>query len=177
MSALTPTSFVSRPMEALAWLVANSATFQGVVSEPDAAGAYNHIYWPEADDSEDPANPGDLVSARPRALITHGESHEIAGEGPGNLQDSGTFYLSFEFIIPDQYVGNPQHEMIWFDNKYGEILAEIWANRGLDDGTHKYLHIHRLARVNGPGYIQKGMDIEADLKRIYGVVYACEWPN
>lgn len=159
-------------MDALAWLVANCPTFQAVVSARTAEEAYEHVYWPEANDF-DPSDPN-RIDARPRAIITHTGSRTEERRGPGHWRNEGTYDLSFEFLIPEPYEGNRRDEQRWFDNQWGNILTELKERSGLADSQGRQLfNAHSFMLSGGPGPVAEDEDTEY----FYGVMLTVSWPN
>lgn len=159
--------------ESLARLVAYSTTFQEVVSCMTSTEAYEHVYWPEANDY-DPDNPeagpGDPW---PRAIVTTLEWGAM-GLGPGQWRDSGTLGLSFEFAPPAPYLGNRRDEALWFNGKWGSIIAEMFAARGQHDGEHAMLHWTSIQTLFPPMPVETGKD----LGYVYAIALGVQWqPN
>lgn len=172
MPVLQALSSPSIACQALARLVAFSTTFQSVVSVASAAEAYEHVYWPEANDY-DPEDPNAPVDPWPRAICTTLE-WGMATQGQGYWLDSGALGLSFEFVIPEEYTGRRRDEQLWFENQWGQIAREMFDARGQHDTAgNAMLYFNSMRTLGPPGPAQRSKE----LGFYYGVALAVTWPN
>jgi hypothetical protein len=170
--AQTALNSVTVACQACAWLVANTAKFQEIVSVDTAPLAYEHVYWPEANDY-DPDYPEALVDPRPRAIVSTLE-WGWEGQGQGEWRDSGSLALSFEFLVPPEYDGNRREEQLWFDNAWGTIVRQMFDLRGQHDADgHALLFPTSMRTLMPPMPSERGEDIEY----FYGVALLVTWPN
>jgi hypothetical protein len=143
MPLLSPAAagLITPAFDGVVYLIAQSATFRGVVAAVDADDALNHIALYEARDEEDPSAPADernTIDARPRAIVNIPHNWGREANGQGNWHPTGEILIAFEFLIPSPYRVPPGTdwglECRWFLNQIGAIAQEITDAAGLSDG-------------------------------------------
>lgn len=121
--AIAATGLFKAP-ERLAYLVASCGTFQSVVGELNAAGAFGHIPWPWTDET-------DADHDWPRAIVSDITSWRTTQSGRKNWATEFSVYLSFQFEVPVAASATTElMERNWFMNQVGAIIAEMKVAEG-----------------------------------------------
>ena len=82
--------------------------------------------------------------------------------------------LSFEFIPPAEYRGQPKEESLWFLNKVGAILDEMRLNSGQADADlNPYLNASSFTVAMNPAPCVASEEVEY----FWGVAFKVEWPG
>jgi len=149
---LAASGILAVPIVALQSLVASSATFQALVGASGATAASEHVYLQLADDEEEPETDNfnkKLKAGRPRAIVATSNNWDMPRQGPGEWTQSGTYLLSFELLIPPEYMDTHNNQCVWFLNQIGGILVDMRNNR--DAGlTSQYLPITGMRYIDDP---------------------------
>ncbi len=132
---MTPVSQIAVTKASMRRLLAASGTFQTLVGAATAEEAELRIHYGLASDVIDPDDDQELIDPRPRAIIWNDVGGTVFNrEGGSNWEGEYTLYLMIEAPLPDEYASNYSDENIWWDNIYGDIIADLQTNSGGDTG-------------------------------------------
>jgi hypothetical protein len=133
--SVTPTGIFSVPIDTLATMISQSATFQSVTASASAAAAKQHVYVSAVSAS------GTGAFTRPYALVSIPEGFRIMQENYG----TGELLILFEFAVAEGNLASYSDATYAFTNPIGAIVDELFANRG--DNS---LYLRELVTVSPP---------------------------
>jgi len=171
----------SRHLDAVAWIVASSATFRTITGAANATAALAFVYYPYADDQlvdiDEMALRGDdagtaITDTRPRCIVNPGEDWRYERAGMQHWRGQGNCFVSFEFLPTDLKATRATQILEYMDN-VGEILEEIMVNSGnsYDSAQPSHLNVIGIELIQGPSEVKE----EDDRELFYGTTFAMEW--
>ena len=120
--AVTPTGFLSTPVDTLRTMLANSAAFQTWVGAADATAAKARIYPFTIDEGS---------YTRPYAIVTFGDGgfslNNVGTGAADSFQDRGQLRIFFEANVSAGNQGNHADSVYEFTNQIGAVLSDIAA--------------------------------------------------
>ncbi len=150
--AVTPTGGLSKPLDTLADMISESATWQTLTGEPLPVDAKTYVHLEAfnatAANVTNDENSDEIKAARPICVVSTGEAWDHTSIAIGTNLDTGQIVMSFEIDVPTEYqkIDNLSEAMMDFQNKIGALVSEIMALS--DSGT--FLHISSISLKSGP---------------------------
>jgi hypothetical protein len=151
----TPRGLEARPKFKLAQLLASTAAWRAICGGVSADEAFERIYWPDVNDTEEENEEGNIVVKRvnpmPRAAIDFGEDWAIELSEGGTQIFRGSMVLSIELPAPRKVQYWPSGywpeafwpEAFWpvvtlsqmdrqigFENRIGDLIDQMRQKKG-----------------------------------------------
>lgn len=137
----------------VAWLIANSPTFQAIVGQANnPTDAFAHVTF-ETDDTEESG------SSRPRAIVYPASQFDLHKVALQRYRPSGGVWVSFEFPPSNSIEQEATRENRMFDemlaycNQVDGIFADIMAIQGTAGGYVSglsHVALHSISLMEGP---------------------------
>lgn len=164
---LAGTGIYGKPLDALARLLASSATWQSITRAADEEDALKSIHIPVAFDSDEQRD------RRPRAIIAW-SAHSADIKGSQQIRTDGTIELSIEIDPEPQYKHDVKSAFLDFCNKIGAIVFEMAENSAatLANGSGTYLNAVRFTLLEGPA---PSIPDEEQGELFFGVAFQVDW--
>ncbi|MDE2473217.1 MAG: hypothetical protein KGL35_32055 [Bradyrhizobium sp.] len=156
---ILPTGHQGIFLNGVAWLIASSATFQGIVGAANATAALLKVPM-EADDTEETG------SSRPRAIVHPSSRFTLHKRALDLYQPAGAVIVSFEFLpsagIEAEGSGLTTREDRYADeitnflNQLDGILSDCMAAQGAGNGYlegQSQVAIQGIELLDGPGAV------------------------
>lgn len=147
-----PVGPMSKPLDSLADMLANTSAWQSLTGTLDSVSARDKIHLEAFNGSvADIGNAdyaGEVTAARPFAIVSQGEDYNRNSIGLATGLDAGQAILEIEAGTPAEYQTSDKYSeaKVWFQNHLGQIISDVFA---LSD-TGIYPHISSIELAGGP---------------------------